>query len=277
MILQADKNLEDYLVEFLTERPNIDVHHIRESLFQIGKKYTIQAIYKGLRKLQNGGVVVKTGKSYSLRIPWVIDLKNISDQAYKNYFESPSIASLLPEIGKKEIWHFTNLLKLNDFWSQILLLLIQQSKNKILLGYNPHTWFHLVQTEKEHQYLKSIGLAKGKLYLIIGGKSYLDRWAQKYFDKKVVEFSFAKSPFEEKVNDYINVIDDYVITVKIDQTTNKAIDKLYSTISAIENINISEILRIFDSNVKASIWAEKNPEKAEKIRRKFKNFFGVNF
>ncbi len=277
MILQADKNLEDYLVELLVERPKSGVFEMREVLSKMGKKYTVQAIYKGLRKLQSGGIVVKVGRDYSLRIPWVIGLKNVSDQAYKNYFESPSITSLLPEIGKKEIWHFNNLLKLNDFWSQILLLLVQQSKNKILLGYNPHTWFHLVQTEQEDQYLKSVGFAGGKLYLVIGGKTYLDKWAQIYFDRNVVKFSFAKSSFEESGSDYVNVIDDYVVTVKIDHKTSDVIDKLYSETLSIEEINIGEILRIFNGDVKASIWVEKNPEKAKKIKRKFKDFFGVDF
>jgi len=57
MILQTYKNIEDYLVEILAEEANLNVSQIRERLTQIGKKYTIQAIYKVLKNLQEGGVV----------------------------------------------------------------------------------------------------------------------------------------------------------------------------------------------------------------------------
>jgi hypothetical protein len=275
MILQTNKNLEDYAVEILAENPNVEAHQIKEKLSQFGKKYTIQAIYKTLNKLIEGGVVVKLGKLYSLRIPWVLDLENLTGKIRTTYLESPLVKGVLPDNNKKEVWRFNNLLRLNDFWSQILLILVQQSEDKKLFGYNPHPWFHLVQTEQELQYLKSIGIAKGKLFLIIGGRTYLDRWAEKYFDKKIIEYSFAKSSFKEKNFDYINVIDDYIVTVKIDQVTTEAIDKLYSKTTSFEAINISELLGIFDSKVKASFCLEKNPDKALKIKKRFKDFFGL--
>ena len=277
MILQTYKNIEDYLVEILAEEANLNVSQIRERLTQIGKKYTIQAIYKVLKNLQEGGVVVKINKCYSLRIPWALNLEHLSNQIRATYLESPLLAEILPDINKKEIWHFNNLLRLNDFWSQILLILIKQSKKKILLGYNPHPWFHLVQTKQEEQYIKSINLARGKLYLIIGGRTYLDKWVEKFFDKNTVAHSFGRSVFEEKGLDYINVIDDYILTVKLDGVTTKEIDNLYKNTDSIEKMNLHNVLKIFNGKVKAGIWLEKNPQKAEKIKGRFTRFFGIKF
>lgn len=277
MILQVYKNLEDYIVEILAESADVDAVKIKEKLFQFGKKYTIQAVYKTLNKLIDGGVVVKVGKFYSLRIPWVLEFVNLTDLIRSTYLESPLVKGILPDNNKKEIWHFDNLLRLNDFWSQILLILIQQSKKKVLLGYNPHPWFHLIQTKQEEQYIKSINLAKGKLYLIIGGRTHLDKWAEKFFDKKVVTHSFGKSIFEEKGEDYVNVIDDYVLTVKLDNQTTRAIDDFYNNTSSMDKIDLSGMLNIFHRKVKASIWLEKNHEKAEKIRGRFQKFFGIKF
>ncbi len=277
MILQTKENLEDYIVKVLAEAPNLSVAEISRKIIQGGRKYTPQAIYKELKKLQDGGVVVKSKQVYSLRLPWALELASLSDKISASYLKSPLLTEILPDVNKKEIWHFDNLLRLNDFWSQILLILIQQSKKKILLGYNPHPWFHLIQTKQEEQYIKSINLAKGKLYLIIGGRTYLDKWAEKFFDKKVVMHSFGKSVFEEKGLDYINVIDDYVLTVKLDNQTTKAIDNFYNNTSSIEKVNLSDMLKIFHGKVKASIWLEKNHDKAEKIKGRFGRFFGVRF
>jgi len=89
--------------------------------------------------------------------------------------------------------------------------------------------------------------------------------------------SFGKSVFEEKGLDYINVIDDYVFTVKLDNQTTKAINNFYNNTSSIEKMNLSNMLDIFHGKVKASIWLEKNPEKAQKIKGRFTRFFGIKF
>ena len=238
---------------------------------------SLQKFYKELRKLQSSGVVFKLKQSYGLRLPWAIDFMSLADTISNTYVNPPLLSSILPDKNKKKIWHFDNLLKLNDFWSHILLILIQHSKKKILLGWNPHPWFHLVQAKQEEQYLKSLGLAKSKLYLIIGGNTYLDRWTEKFLNKKVVEYSFGKSVFEKNRSIYLNVIDDYVVTVKMDTKTNQEIENLYKNIISVENMNIATMLRIFHSKVKASVWLEKNLRKADILRGRFTKFFGVKF
>lgn len=207
----------------------------------------------------------------------MLDFVSLADTASAAYLDAPSFASILPASNKKEIWRFNNLLKMNDFWSHILLLLIQQSEKKILLGWNPHPWFHLVQTKQEEQYLKSLGLAKGKLYLIVGGSTFLDRWAEKFWAKEIIEYSFAKSIFDKDRSTYLNIIDDYVVTVKLDHQTTRAIENLYSKTLPASDLNFASVFKIFQSKVKASVWLEKNLKKAKMIKGRFTRFFGVKF
>ena len=157
------------------------------------------------------------------------------------------------------------------------MVLLQQSKHKILLGWNPHPWFHLVQTKQEEQYIKSLKLAKSKLYLIVGGDSFLDRWTEKFWDKKMIEYSFGKSDFYNERSTYFNVVDDYVITVKLDPKISQAIDAIYKNTKSLNDLNLQSILLVFHQKTKSSIWLEKNPEKARKIRIKFKKFWGIDF
>lgn len=277
MLLQAKENLEELIVKLLAERPGLLALDIHKEVVKSSRKYTLQAIYKELRKLQAGGVVVKSGQKFSLRLPWAMEFTSMAETIVRSYLDNPSLMSILPDINKKEIWHFNNLLKMNDFWGHLLLILIQQSKKKILLGWNPHLWFHLVQTKQEEQYIKSLGLAKGKLYLIVGGNSYLDKWAEKFLNKKLVQYFFGKSDFEKDYSKYFNVIDDYLLTIKLDEKMARMIERLYQRTKSAEDIDFPTVFNIFNRKTNASIWLEKNPKKAGVIRGRFKRFFGVDF
>jgi hypothetical protein len=193
------------------------------------------------------------------------------------YVERPQLPALLPDENKKEIWHFTDLLKMNDFWSHILLILVQQSKNKVLLGYNPHPWFHLAQTKQEKQYIQALERTNSKLYLIIGGDTCLDKWTEKFWNKKIVSHSFAQSDFHDERATYLNVVDDYIVTIKIDPKTAHAIDDIYANTKFMDDLDLQSVLRIFQQKTKCSVWLEKNPDKAKKIKTKFKKYWGVDF
>lgn len=275
MILHVKENLEELIVRLLAKRPRVSANGIHQEIAGQGKKYSLQAVYKGLKKLQAGGVAVKMKQGYSLRLPWVLDFAALADEMSHAYLDRLTLDSILPSHGKKEIWHFNNLLKMNDFWSHILLTLLQQSRRKVLLGWNPHPWFHLAQTKQEEQYIKALGLAQSRLYLVIGGNTHLDRWAEKFFDKKVVVHAFAKNFIAKDQSVYLNVIDDYIITVKLDAKTTQAIDGLYSQTGSAEALDVARVMAIFNGKVKASVWLEKSPSKAEAIRRKFSRFFGI--
>ena len=132
MILQTKENLEDFIVKTLADKPSLTVAQINKELVRNAKKYTPQAIYKELRKLQKEGVLFKLGNQYTLRLPWVFDFVSLADKLSTTYTERPQLSLILPEINKKEIWHFSDLLKMNDFWSHILLILIQQVSLKFL-------------------------------------------------------------------------------------------------------------------------------------------------
>ena len=273
------ENLEDYIIKILAKDP---FKTAKELAYQIQleseKNYSIQGLYKELKQLQDEGVLFKLRNKYSLRLPWVLDYISFADLLAKTYVERPQLTTLLPEIGKKEIWHFSNLLKMNDFWSHLLLILIEKSADKRLLGYNPHPWFHLVQTDKEEQYIKSLKLVESKLYLIIGGNTFLDQWTKKFWgDDETIEYSFGKSDFHKERSLYLNVVDDYVITVKLDQKLSQAIDTIYDQTNNIDSLDIPSVISLFSQGTKASIWLEKNPEKAKKIRVKFTKFWGIDF
>lgn len=277
MFLEGREKLGEHIIRLLGEHPKSSVEDMRASLRAKGIIVTIQAIYKELRILRKSGIIVKTGKHYRLAFAWILHLADFAERLRTTYLRDAENTSLLPPAGKKNVWRFQSLLQLNEFWSHILLLLVERSSQKKLLGWNPHPWFHLVQTKQEERYITSLKLTRGTLYLILGGKTFLDRWAEHFFDKSVVRYSFGKSTFHPLRSLYINVIDEYVLTVKLDKNTTVAIDEFYEEVNKHEDLDSAVIMDIFHSNARATLQLEHSPLKARKLRKKFSNFFGERF
>lgn len=273
MLLEINQKLDDLIVGLLSKKAALSADSLHNQLFENGKEFTIQAVYKTLRHLEEAGVVVKNKKKYSLRLSWVVDLADLAKKASFNYRKSAQAS--LPQKDRRIIWHFTDLLSLNNFWSQILLLLIERSESRTLLTWMPHPWFHLLYSEQEEQYIRSLALTNTRLYLINGGQTFLDHWAERYWQDRNIEFSSAESTFgKEEANIYLNVIDDYILIVKLDGEITGEIEKLFQSVSSMDDIEFSELFRIFGQKVRTSMWLENNPEKAAAYHKKFKNFFG---
>jgi len=273
MLLETNQKLDDMIVELLSTKAALTAHLLRDQLLVVGKEFTIQAIYKTLGRLERSGVIVKNRMKYSLRLSWVVDLADLADNASSNYLRVAK--KTLPKTGRRVIWHFQNLLSLNNFWSQILLSLVENSTDRTLFSWMPHPWFHLVYSEQEEQYIRSLGLTNTKLYLVNGGKTFLDRWTERFWQTNNIEYSFANSVFlKTHPNTYINVIDNYVLTVKLDENITKEIEGLYSAVQSMDDVEFSELFRVFGAGVRASLWLENNPTKAATYRKRFKSFFG---
>lgn len=276
--MKSTKRLSEQIIDILSYCKFLSAKEIQHKIKKTSRRvYSIQGVYKELKTLQENGVIFKVKKTYSLHLPWVLNFLSRAEVLSKNYIEDSKLNTILPSLNNKKIWHFTNLLKMNDFWAYLILTLVQKSQNKILLGWNPHPWFHLIQTEKEREYIKSLKITNSKLYLIVGDNTFLDKWSVKFWDNKTVNYSFAKSGFSSKESTYYNVIDDYVLTVKIDKKTSKQIKQIYDKTTSMNDIDLPSVIKIFSKKTKSSVWLEKNPKKARRIKNRFEKYWGVKF
>ncbi len=272
-MIRTGKNIEQYVIRCLAAQPLLTAADLHRKIIALnGKQYSIQGLYKELRKLHTSGVIFKLKDRYSLQFSWVLDYLSLGETLSARYIERAALS--LPDVYETKVWRFTNLLKMNDFWSHVLLTLVQKSKHKVLLGWNPHPWFHLVQTKQEGRYIKSLKKTRSRLYLIVGGDTVLDRWTEKFWDKDVVRHSYGKSSFHSERSTYINVMDDYVVTVKLKPQMAREIDAIYSNTKSWNDLDLSSVLSIFHESTIIQFRIERNPEKAKKIETQFKNFWG---
>jgi len=57
----------------------------------------------------------------------------------------------------------------------------------------------------------------------------------------------------------------------------REIDSIYQSNHSMDDLDLQSVLRLFRTKTKASVWLEKNPAKARKIKTKFKKFWGKEF
>ena len=280
MLLGAHTQLEDHLLVIFAKKGALTVHEITQHLKKRERTATIQGIYRVLRKLQRNGVVIKEKQRFSLRIPWVLDLAELVTDMENTYLTDRYLGQLLPNDKQpKRSWRFTQLAKLNDFWSQILLAMAKMSQTKISLDYSPHTWYELLQMSQEHQFIKTYYGNLKREYVIVGSTSFLDKYTYRTWGEDIMahnrtyfaapEYRIIKDPSK-----YVSVMDDYVLVVKLDKDTVKRIEDLYTSVIAQEQVDIPLLTDALSKPVNARIVIQKHPQKAKQIYRKFEKIFG---
>ena len=279
MLLGANNNLENKIVLALTTQGELAADQIRKQVTRDGVPVSLQAVYLVLSKLQREGILVKGGKKYSIRIPWLLDMSLLVHEMEQTFLQQKYIQTLLPmNEGDKRQWRFTSLHKMNDFWSQVLLAMAYASGGAVMYDYDPHLWFHLMQTEQEYQYLKAQFSAIKYGYTLVGSKSFLDSMIVKkywHFDNAECHLiSSEEVPFKNR-SMYIQVFGNLFLTVTLDAKSVERIEKLFSTVKSQTELATSQIMFIFHEKAKVKMCVEYNSKKALLFKKRFQKIFGI--
>lgn len=279
MLVSANKNLEDSIIEILTVKKELSEKDIQEHLLKKGSAPTIQGIYRVLRKLQKEGVLVKHKKFFSLRLAWLLELSGLVEKMEGTYLKESYLSQFLPAPGTQLTWNFTDLFKMNSFWSQLLLALAKKSTSKVAFNYSPHLWYVLLQEEQEEQFMNTYFPQLKHAYMVIGSRSAFDKYTltlSNSIDKKEQRY-LASSPSEyitKNRSEYLDIIDDYVLTVKLDKETANKIEEICQESSPLIKKNMLQVYRLYNKQAKCKIILRHNPEKAQKYKNKFAKIFG---
>lgn len=265
------------LILLFKKFPVMTVGEAFEQLHKTGCKCTLQAVYKEFRSLVADNSVQKIGKAYMLNASWVLQLQKFSNQLVKSVFGEHAGPFLLASQGKKQVWTFNSLLELNDFWAHLDLYLVKISENKNVLAWNPHLWFFLFHVKAEEKFLRSLKMLGGQFCVIVGGNNFLNRMVVDFYHRNDVVYSYNPEPFRTKMDVYLNVVGDYVVSVKLAKNVHQKMDDLYRSTKSITTISIPDITELFMREGQSKLTLEYNPKKADQIRRKFSRHFGEDF
>jgi len=279
MLVGANKNLEDHILEVLSLRKETTVTDIEEHLKKKNRHATEQGIYRILRKLQQEGVIIKHKKFYGLRLAWLLELSALVDQMENTYLKESYLQQFLPANGKQHTWHFHDLFKMTSFWSQLLLAIAKNSTTKISFNYSPHLWYVPLQAEQEEQFMNTYFREIKKAYMIVGSRSPFDKHTLTVMNKhNTQEERYLASTSSEHISknpsDYLDIIDDYIVSIKLSPKATKAIEELCEKATPLRPDELYQIHKMCNKDMKSKIILKNNHQKAEIYRKKFKKIFG---
>ena len=220
-------------------------------------------------------IVQKVGTTYTLYTPWVVQFQALAARLAATAFSDRDGMAALLRQQKRQRWHFDSLLAMNDLWGHLFLYISRHARRKDILTWNPHLWFNLFQKERETKFLKSMRVTGCRMHVIVGGTGFLDRWATDVFDDSGVSYATRRSPYHGDTRTYFNVIDDHILTVKLDAATDRRLEEAYRVTTSAEQFFASDLISVFMREGHCTLSLDYNPRKAEKIRRIFSDYFGT--
>ncbi|MDC0357774.1 hypothetical protein OAO01_03085 [Oligoflexia bacterium] len=276
MLLSSHQTLEDFLVRILAERRSATTQLLHEEVCKRYQTYSLPAVYKEVRKLQERGVVLKRKNELSLSLAWMLNLIELTDKMYDEHIESSIPTNILPVDTSKTSFRFSNLARVDDFWIHAIILMLQHSKRKTMFQWHPHPWFNLVNSHKSFPFHNALRTAGFRIDNIVGGNTFLDYQAGRINTKNVYEYSFATSPFQDDRSNCYSVTDSFLLTVKLTKKKAADIDHFYDSVTAVSDFNVGAALQLAGNAPGTVVTIERNRNKIKKIWNRFVDYYSVS-
>lgn len=277
MMIYDPKTLEEYILNTL-QKGSYGTIELLEKIRKARPSTTKQGFYQALRKLKKDEVAIVYAKRVSLSHIWINKMADYFRKAESMYAStsSPSDDFLKLADGDKISYTFKNPDLTDQFWGHAFGILNNAtSEHEALYMYDPHEWFFLARHASERLLFDEV-LDRGKeIYMIVGGKTPLDKYVSKEFDNKKSFYYMTEEKLFPKSNYYVNIFGDFLIEVWLDQKTERAINEFYKTTSEWSSdaeIALKEIIRTRGKN---KLTISRNKHKADKIKRIFKKYFVI--
>ena len=262
--------LERQIINLLALNGALSALEIHAHITDRHAHYSIQAIYYVLRKLKRIEVVVKVGINFSLSLTWALELLETAKQIESRLWNSLSGDQVVPSNHKSLSWSFSSLINLDDFWVQLMLLLLARSKCDFVCNFCPHPWFYYAHQSKLDKFYGILGRQKIKILLIVGGRSYLDKKFISATPRKLYQCVHGSGErYGAGIARHIMAIGDYTIKVQLGTNMGIAIDRCFSASTDTSMKQLQLLQQIINQPTRARLTVSHQPAKAKQLLHSF--------
>jgi len=254
------------IVKTLSLKPGLTAKQVYNQT-KTQNNFSYQAIHKALQKLQNEGVVEKTGREYFLSSGWL----NSLEQFVKSCKQSNG-SVLLENTSWPQNLQFSTLMELSQFLLESLLELTRRFPEPVGVGHWRRAWPGIIFTKED--YLKLNEIMKRKRYLLINGNSFADKFFASYYEKmenKNVPNAEDRTLYGIQCATECDLVveADYIFYIYFNTELKKKIDEIYNKID--EQKQDAGMLEIYslvhDYKTSINVVVNKNAEIAEQLRK----------
>ena len=278
MLLRSSTDLTDIIVRILSTRSRVSAKEIFITVINEYRKVSLQGIYNELRNLESKGVIIKNSGEYSLALSWTFEFVALADKIYDHYIAGSGSDEILPDSGKKLSWQFTDILRLDDFWVQVMLAAMQkETEFKNIFYAFPHPFYYLLPRGEEKASIGySIYEESGwKLYAVFQADTFIFRRYARSINPNLLTFNVGQNLLATPPTIYTVLIYPYIITVEITQKLANIIDRLFFNVKSAKDLDYQEIHNILGARTKATFTIRHDKKRAEQLKKKFCRFFGI--
>ena len=275
MLCGDRERLEDHLVHLLSGSVSATAEQLMQQLKVRGLSYSIQAVYMELRKLQAEGVVIKARGLYSLRLSWVFNLTDFADRAYATCVDAPLPDELLPSPGKKIRWNFSNLVRADSFYLQVITKLLIDPAVSAVYTVIDHPWFLFMQNRDEAKYRDILRHQIKRHFLLVENGTPLDRQQLRFYDtgeNRPIAYAFSDEFNLSKTASLTSFLGDFVVYEKLPSLTRAAFESIYTDTPSLNKVDYARVIRLLTSHSPASVILERNETKAKRWIKKLSEY-----
>lgn len=272
MLFATTKNLKWKIVEILASTKKASAQEIWQAATPSARKCSIQAIYMHLRSLRADGVVVHSKGLYSIGIWWAQEFLGLAHTLEENLFQSMASGDLLPEKGKPLTWHFTNLIRMDDLWVQLINASFKSSKSRSMHIWIPHPWYFYAQKEKNQNFYSVLVKKHIRYYGIVGGQTFLDRLYVRETPRRLLKAKFGAPSFLPSPRVHECIIGPYIITVTLSRLTYQQIDQFFQSVLSLQTMDLRKLFFILNSKTRCRLSIEYSEKKAEAKRAAYSEY-----
>lgn len=272
MLYTKRKNIDDYIVEALSKRPNITGPELLIAIQQHRPSTTKQAMYYALGYLLDAEAVVKVGSGYSISNIWKLKIQN---NLIKDSSDLQSVLGLSE--GESISLKFPSLMTADFYWAHIFTGLTDWTpENKPIFIWNPHEWYVIGREEVEREVLENFIVKNKKVYFSISGKTELDKDFRKVYTSKNLSINTGVAEiFPNHV--YINVFNNILVEVFLSKELVREVDHFYEThqvaLGKLTAEERNQFISIVSKKYPVRIKVSKNTKKASEIKNKLSKGF----
>ena len=275
MLLQSNPSLDERIVQLLARHGYCSAKELQAYLGGQRRGYSLPGVYKVLRRMTDDGVILRVGDKFGLSFEWITHVNDFTTRLNDTYYRTDSLANLVDSQHKAKMsWTFTNLLRLKIFWSQLVVALLKRAPSPVLLSWNPHPWFYLVQAEHERKVLDELRRARARMFKIVAGKTPFDFRPETVWKNAPVTYSIGKNPFGWEQRRYFSIVGSALIQVRLRPSTVERIEDLFQTSKKQPVIHAEDTLHLFSDKHPAKLSLELHSAAAARITKQYETYFG---
>jgi hypothetical protein len=170
---------------------------------------------------------------------------------------------------------FTSLLSLDEFWTHLMVLLVEQGSERAIYNFCPHPWFYFVHQKHLDKFYRTLVRRRYRIFVLLGADTFLDRYFVDHTDSNLYSCAYGTGArVSGSQSQHVMVIGDFVIRVSLNRKIARVIDACFKTIRSTDLGEIRRLQGALNQSARVRMQITKSASQAAALRRRFLDIFG---